>query len=144
MNDPLERSTGVSNPLVLIQTMIERGGDPEQLGKMLDLYERWTANEMKKVFPDARRHLEYQDSEALGRDIANSGDYLIQCKRGRRYASLSAIKEIQICPIEGGIPVLITRGDNTEALACLPFTHFLKLIKHSVLVRFVNWLPMEL
>ena len=92
-------------------------------------FERWVANELKKVFPEARRHLEYQMGEALGKDIANCGNYLIQCKRNRKYASVKAIKEIQVCPIEGGVPVLVTKGDGQEPLAILPFSEFLKLIK---------------
>lgn len=95
-------------------------------------FERWVANKMKKIFPEARRHLEYQDAEAFGVDIANTGIYKIQCKRGKRYASLSAIEEIQIDPIDGGIPLLVTKGDNKEPLVCLPFEHFLHLIKNKV------------
>ncbi len=94
-------------------------------------FERWVANKLKKVFPDARRHLEYQMGEALGRDVANTGNYLIQCKRNRKYANPSAIGEVQIDPIECGIPVLVTKGDNLEPLACLPFSHFLELVSLS-------------
>lgn len=92
-------------------------------------FERWVANELKKVFPEARRHLEYQMGEALGRDIANTGDYLFQCKRNKKYCSIKAIKEIQICPIEGGVPVLVTKGDGEEPLAVLPFRELVKLLK---------------
>jgi hypothetical protein len=91
-------------------------------------FERDTAIAFRKIFPDARRHLEYQDGQAFGVDLANTGIYLIQCKRNKKYASLSAIEEIQICPIEGGVPVLVTKGDNKEPLACLPLSHFLKLL----------------
>ncbi len=91
-------------------------------------FERWVASTLSKIFPDAKRHLEYHARDADGRDVENTGNYLIQCKRGRRYAALSAIKEIQICPIEGGIPVLVTKGDFEEPLACIPYAHFLKLI----------------
>lgn len=94
-------------------------------------FERWVANKLKKIYPEARRHLEYQASEALGVDVANCGEYRIQCKRGKRYASLTAIEEIQICPIEGGVPVLVTKGDNKEPLACMPFEHFIKLVKNQ-------------
>mgnify|MGYP001321773299 CR=1 FL=1 len=94
-------------------------------------FERWVANKFKKLYPTARRHLEYQDSQAIGSDIAECGDYKVQCKRGRRYAALSAIEEIQICPIEGGIPVLVTKGDNKEPLVAMPFDHFLKLVKNQ-------------
>lgn len=94
-------------------------------------FERWVANKFKKIFPQARRHLEYQMGEAFGVDIANVGDYRVQCKRGKKYSSVSAIKEIQICPIEGGIPVLVTKGDNVEPLCVLPFEHFLHLVKNQ-------------
>jgi hypothetical protein len=91
-------------------------------------FERWCAEQFRKVFPDAKRHLEYQAGEALGRDLANTGDYLVQCKRGRKYCNPSRIEEIQIDPIECGIPVLITKGDDKEPLACLPLSSFLKLL----------------
>ena len=91
-------------------------------------FERWVAQELRKIFPEARRHLEYHARDANGVDIVNTAPYLFQCKRGKKYSSLSAIGEVQICPIEGGIPVLVTKGDNTEPLACLPFEHFKKLL----------------
>lgn len=93
------------------------------------LFERWVANQLKKYFPDAKRHLEYQQSEATGVDLVGTYPYLIQCKRMKRYASLTAILEVQVDPIEGGIPVLVTKADNKEAIACLPFTEFLRLLK---------------
>lgn len=94
-------------------------------------FERWVAKKLRGVFPGAKRHLEYQADEALGVDIDGSGVYKIQCKRGRRYAPLSAIDEVQLCPIEGGIKILVTKGDNTEPLAALPFEHFLHLLKNQ-------------
>lgn len=94
-------------------------------------FERWVAIQLRKVFPKARRHLEYQDSQAFGVDIAECGNYRIQCKRNKKYAPMSAIEEIQICPIEGGVPILVTKGDNKEALAVMPFEHFLFLVKNQ-------------
>src|SRR5690606_25493463 len=94
-------------------------------------FERWVAKKLRKVFPKARRHLEYQQSQAQGIDIDETGIYRIQCKRGRRYAPLTKIEEIQLCPIEGGIPVLVTKADNKEPIACLPFDHFLHLVKNQ-------------
>lgn len=91
-------------------------------------FERWTASKLRKIYPNARRHLEYQMGEANGRDIANTGAFLFQCKRGRKYANPNKIQEIQIDPIEGGTPVLVTKGDNAEPLACLPFDVFLKML----------------
>lgn len=94
-------------------------------------FERWVANQFKKIFPNARRHLEYQTAQAIGVDVAEVGDYRVQCKRNKKYCSIKAIKEIQICPIEGGIPILVTKGDNEIPLAILPFDHFLHLVKNQ-------------
>jgi len=114
-----------------------KAGRPKGTGKKISgkgcrtkghSFERWVSEQLRKVFPDAKRHLEYQAREADGRDIDNTGSYLFQCKRNRKYASLSKIKEVQIDPIEGGVPVLVTKGDNEEPLACLPFSHFVKLL----------------
>lgn len=117
---------------------MSKRGRPKGSGKKLSgrgcrtkghSFERWVAETLRKVFPDAKRHLEYQSREANGCDIDNTGAYLFQCKRNKKYASLSAIQEIQICPIEGGIPVLVTKGDNLEPLACLPYSELLRLLR---------------
>lgn len=117
---------------------MKKAGRPKGTGRKLNgkgcrtkghSFERWVAESLRHIFPDAKRHLEYQAREANGRDIDYTGDYLFQCKRGRRYAALSAIKEVQICPIDGGVPVLVTKGDNEQPLACLPFSDFLRLLK---------------
>lgn len=92
-------------------------------------FERWVSKKIRGIFPQAKRKLEYQTEEAKGIDVENAGPYLIQCKRGKRYASLRAIQEVQIDPIDGGIPVLITKGDHQEALAAIPFPHFLELVR---------------
>lgn len=98
-------------------------------------FERFVANALQKIFPDARRQLEYQTSEAKGYDIANTGKYFIQCKRNRKYASLKMLEQVQICPIEGGVPVLVTKGDGKEPLACIPFSQFLELLKKEKLAN---------
>lgn len=94
-------------------------------------FERWVAIQLRKVFPEAKRQLEYQISDCVGVDLANTGDYKIQCKREKKYSSVVAIEEVQICPIHGGIPVLITKGDGKEPLAVLPFTEFVRLLKKA-------------
>lgn len=94
-------------------------------------FERLIAIKLRKLFPRARRHLEYHIGDANGIDIDNTGDFRIQCKRGKRYAPLTAIEEIQLDPIEGGIPVLITQADRKEILVALPLRYFLRLLKDA-------------
>jgi hypothetical protein len=48
----LAQSTGVTNPLVLIERMIEKGVDPTALRQMMDLSERWETNQAAKRFAE--------------------------------------------------------------------------------------------
>jgi hypothetical protein len=95
-------------------------------------FERECAAAFRLVFPDAKRHLETRKSDVTGADLENTPGFLIQCKRGRKYAPLSKINEVQIDPLEGGIPVLVTKADNHEALAALPLSDFLRLLRKAL------------
>ena len=90
-------------------------------------FERDIANELKSVFPEAKRHLEYQFQEAAGFDIDNTGNFRFQCKKRKTYVSINTIKEIKQNPLE--IPVLITAADREPAMAVIPFQDFLNLLK---------------
>lgn len=108
---------------------------PKNRGKMArrkgHQFEREIAIALRLVFPKVRRHLEYQDAEANGVDLVETGLYRIQCKRGRKPASMSAIKEV-VCDEElGEIPILVTQGDNERILAAMPFEVFLRLLQKT-------------
>ena len=95
-------------------------------------FERDTANAFKAVFPEAKRHLEYQTvSAALGIDIIGTGDYRVQCKRTALYVNPSRIFEIRIDPTRDGdhlTRVLVTKADRMPTLAVLPFDKLMELI----------------
>jgi hypothetical protein len=90
-------------------------------------FEREIAIFFRNIFPEARRHLEYQDAEANGVDLVHTGPFKIQCKRGRKYSSLQAIKEITANELIGDIPLLITQGDHERILVALPLEDFIRL-----------------
>lgn len=92
-------------------------------------FEREISVALRLVFPSARRQLEYHENDCNGIDIANTGPYKIQCKRGKKYASLSAIKEVKADEMMGDVPVLVTKGDNERILVCLPLEEFIDLLK---------------
>lgn len=72
---------------------------------------------MRKLYPAARRHLEYQDGEANGIDIANTGHYKVQCKCLRNQPNIPAVmKEIQNVGIEE-IPMVIWKQDGKGEFA---------------------------
>jgi hypothetical protein len=85
------------------------------------------AQKFRAIFPRARRQLEYNEMDCNGVDLADTGRYLIQCKRKKKYVNPSAIGEIQIKdPSE--IPVLITKADHKPPLAVLPLDALIGLI----------------
>lgn len=92
-------------------------------------FEREVAALFREVFPGARRHLEYQDSQAVGVDIAEVGLLRIQCKRLKMYATLSTIEEVEADRMLGDIPVLVTAADQKEPIAALYLSEFLYLVK---------------
>lgn len=92
-------------------------------------FERLIAIMLRPIFPNIRRHLEYQDAEANGVDLVHSGYFRIQCKRGRKASSVSAIKEVTADEMLGEVPVLITQGDRERILVVLPMEEFIRLLK---------------
>lgn len=111
----LEHSTGVSHPLVLLQAAIDKGVDPEQLGKLMDLAERWEANRASKEFDKAMSLCQSQ-MPAILRDAENSHTR----SRYARFESLNAvIRPIytkhgfsisfteEDCPVEGSIRLVL-------------------------------------
>lgn len=91
-------------------------------------FEREVAILFRKIFPGARRQLEYHTADCNGVDISGTGHYRVQCKRGRKYASFTAIKEVTADEFMGQVPVLVTQGDNERILVALPLEEFLRLI----------------
>jgi hypothetical protein len=90
-------------------------------------FERQVAIDLRPVFPEARRHLEYQDAEANGIDLVNTGPFKFQCKKLKKYASISMLSEVQ-CDRSCEVPILVTAGDGLEPVAVIPWTAFLTLI----------------
>lgn len=84
---------------------------------------------LRPVFPDARRHLEYQDAECFGVDLVNTGHYRIQCKKTKTYPPLNTIQEVQVDPGWGEVPILVAQADNQPALVVMPLTDLIDLLK---------------
>lgn len=91
-------------------------------------FERWIANEIGHVFPEAKRHLEYQADEAMkGIDLVGTGAYAIQAKNLQNYVSIKTIREVE--RTKENRPVLITKGNKMEPVAVLFFSDFVKMLE---------------
>lgn len=89
-------------------------------------FEREVANVLKPLWPDAKRHLEVQASEAQGYDLDNTEPFRIQCKRGARYAPISKLTEPIIPDGSSLMPMLITKGDRTRTVVSMYLDDFLQ------------------
>lgn len=87
-------------------------------------YEREIARKFSKLFPKARRQLEYHEDDANGVDIQGTGKLKIQCKRFKGFAPISKIKEIKV----SGIHLLITKADREKDVVCLYLDDFLAIL----------------
>jgi len=84
-------------------------------------WERFVSAALRMIWPDARRHLEYQDGEANGIDIANTGEtFRIQCKSTAKVPNIPQVfKEIR--HDQENIPVVIFKVTGKGEYACFKF-----------------------
>ncbi len=94
-------------------------------------FERFIANTLRGLFPNARRQLEYHSADCNGVDIMHTGPFKIQCKKLKKYSPITAIEEVKCDRSAGDIPVLVTAGDNLEAMVVLPLSDFIKLLEDT-------------
>ena len=89
-------------------------------------FERFVAKLFREHgYDKAMRNMEYQEGQGI--DLNNTGIYDVQLKCGKKHASISKIKEVPL--MDGRVPVLVTKADNEETYAVLPFSDFLRLIQ---------------
>lgn len=92
-------------------------------------FEREIAAQLRVVYPEARRQLEYHSRDARGIDIQETGPFRFQCKKLKKYSPLSALNEVQCMEFAGEIPVLVTAGDALRPIVALPLDAFLDILK---------------
>lgn len=89
--------------------------------------ERKACELLRDTFPDVKRHLEFQEAEALGYDLDNTGQLRIQVKNYKGYAPISKLFEVQA---NGGeLPVLLTMADRKPAVVAMRLDDFLKILE---------------
>lgn len=96
-------------------------------------YERAKAQDMRGIgFPKAKRHLEYQSSEAeLGQDLDNTYPFLVQCKAVKSCPSPNSLLA-QIKDQKGQYKLGIVKIDRKGEFAILPWEDMKELIEMLV------------
>jgi len=101
-------------------------------------YERKVAIDLRPFYPDAKRHLEYQSSEAeLGQDLDNTGSLLIQCKAMKKSPSPNSLLD-QVKDQEGHHKIAVVKIDRKGEYAITHWTtmlHFIQLLKTNKLIK---------
>ena len=89
-------------------------------------FERWCANKLRTVFPNAMRNVTESQTGGQGVDLINTGAFAIQCKRYAKYAPIAKIQEVNA---PGYWPMLITKGDRSRAMAVLPLDALIAILE---------------
>lgn len=91
-------------------------------------FERDLAINIRHIFPEAERMMEYQASSVIGVDLQGTDVFRFQCKNHANYSSIKAIGEIKL-QHESEIPCLVTKGIRMEAMAVMPLRKLVTLLE---------------
>tara|TARA_Y100001963_G_scaffold135532_1_gene197179 strand:- start:522 stop:893 length:372 start_codon:yes stop_codon:yes gene_type:complete len=101
-------------------------------------FERWVANKLKTVWPDARRRGNAQaDGKQIESDVEGVPGWSVECKRYAEQPSWSQCEKwFNDIPCDGRQKLLVVRADRRQAfvylqtnrgLACQPFNDWLNM-----------------
>lgn len=92
-------------------------------------WEREVSIDLRKYgFSDAKRHLEYQEGEAFGVDIVNTGDFKVQCKSMAKVPNIPKVFSEFIKLKEDDIPVIAFKVTGKGEYACFKWEDALILM----------------
>ena len=90
-------------------------------------FERFIRRRFNSIYAKAVRNYENLPGAELGTDVI-AGPFKIQCKRGKAYASVNRIFEVNT---NKGIPLLITKADHKPEMVVINLEAFLELLKEK-------------
>lgn len=87
--------------------------------------ERMAVEELRRVFPDAKRKVVNHAGTENGVDLESTGEFRVQVKNRKTYAPVTALFEVQD---KTGIPLLLTKAERREWLAVMRLDDLLNLL----------------
>jgi len=88
-------------------------------------FEREVAADLRVLFPDARRGLQYQDG-ATAPDVEGT-PFHVECKAGRKPNPRAALKQAQR-DTKDRPPIAVIKDDREEPFAVMPWSVLLSLL----------------
>lgn len=99
-----ELATVPATPMVLLQSAIDKGMDPDQLGKLMDLQERWEASRASEAFAAAMMAAQ-AEMPVVVKDKLNT-------HTNSKYASLEAVQRgVKAIALKHGLSVSFGEDD---------------------------------
>jgi len=91
-------------------------------------FERHIARIFRELYSESRRHLEYHVADAAEGTDVHAGPFNIQCKRNKKYCSISKIFEVNT---NKGVPLLVSKGDRQPEMVVISLDAFMEILKRS-------------
>lgn len=93
------------------------------------MFERTVAEKMRTVFPNAKRHLEFQSQEAKGVDLDHTGPFQVQCKALHASPNVPKVFSEFTDLSQEQIPVIAFKVDGKGTYMAFRFDDALRLMK---------------
>jgi len=95
-------------------------------------FEREVACLLRKLYPTARRGLQYQDGNVCA-DVVNT-PFHVECKRGRRVQIQKAMQQAERDMKKGDVPVVISKQDRDSILVTMRYEDWIELVRDHPIV----------
>jgi hypothetical protein len=93
-------------------------------------FEREVAKQLREIYPDARRGLQYQDGTGCP-DVVGT-PFHVECKVGKKPNIRAALRQAKNdCKDDSLVCIAVTREDRKEPTVTLDWTHFLEILKYA-------------
>ena len=93
-------------------------------------FERQVAIDLRDIYPDARRGLQYQDGTGCA-DVVNT-PFHVECKVGKKPNIRAALKQAKNdCQDKNKVPIAVVKDDRKEPMVTLDWVQFLEIIKFA-------------
>ena len=93
-------------------------------------FERQVAIDLRDIYPDARRGLQYQDGTGCA-DVVNT-PFHVECKVGKKPNIRAALKQAKNdCQDSSKVPIAVVKDDRKEPMVTLDWVQFLEIIKFA-------------
>lgn len=94
-------------------------------------FERWVAKELKHIFSDAKRGIQYRDGGKEASDVSGAGPFHIECKHGKKPNPGAALEQAENDSGEGKLIAAIVKDDRKSPFVVMLWSDWLELVEDA-------------